>query len=298
MFFSFRTHFLLLHVFNQEIIHMLHDIEPGIFKNTFFEIDIIQENDYCLCYKDHQIGLTLKGHEFDLPRKKDLKGMFNEQKAIYLFALNGTHCFLVPDVEKYNPQLIFKEVFELRLLKNKEIAWLGSLGHHLYIWYQANRYCGKCGAKTKMKKDERAILCPDCGNVVYPKISPAIIVSVTCENKILLARAVNFRSHFYSLIAGYTEAGESLEQTVAREVKEETGIDIYNIRYYKSQPWPFSGSIMIGFQAMADDKQPINIDTKEIVDAGWFTRGNLPVHPDNNSIAGEMIELFEKKDGE
>jgi len=96
------------------------------------------------------------------------------------------------------------------------------------------------------------------------------------------------------LIAGYVDIGESLEETVVREVKEEIGIDVKNIRYYKSQPWPFSGSMMIGYWAEADDLQPLRLDENEISEAGWYSRGNLPNHPVNISIAGEMIELFEK----
>jgi len=161
-------------------------------------------------------------------------------------------------------------------------------------WYSQNKFCGKCGARTQHKPDERAIVCPNCSTAVYPKISPAAIVAIVCKNKILLARNSNFSGSWYSLVAGYSDIGESLEETLAREVKEEVGLDITNIRYYKSQPWPLSGSMMIGFIAEADENQPICIDNKEIAAAAWFTRGNLPQHPLNISIAGEMIDKFEK----
>jgi NAD+ diphosphatase len=161
-------------------------------------------------------------------------------------------------------------------------------------WYAHNKFCGKCGGLTVLKNDERAISCPSCQTTIYPKISPAIIVAIFSNDKILLARGVNFRDGFYSLVAGYVDIGESIEDAVVREVKEEVGLDIKNIRYYKSQPWPFSGSMMIGFIAEADDTQPIRIDEREIIDAAWFSHTNLPNHPQNRSIAGEIIEKFVK----
>jgi NAD+ diphosphatase len=130
--------------------------------------------------------------------------------------------------------------------------------------------------------------------IIYPKISPAIIVAIICNNKILLARSSKFPKNWYSLIAGYVDVGESLEEALIREVKEEVGLDVKNIRYSMSQPWPLSGSMMIGFVAEADENQPVSIDNREISEAAWFTRGNLPAHPPGLSIAGEMIERFEK----
>jgi len=136
--------------------------------------------------------------------------------------------------------------------------------------------------------------CSSCNTIVYPKISPAIIVAIICKDKILLARNTNFPGAWYSLLAGYADVGETLEETLIREVKEEVGLDVTNIRYYKSQPWPLSGSMMIGFIAKADDSQPICIDGHEIAEAAWFTRYNLPNYPSTLSIAGELIDKFAK----
>jgi NAD+ diphosphatase len=168
------------------------------------------------------------------------------------------------------------------------------VGFHLMNWYTQNKYCGKCGTRTQQKPDERALICPNCNTIVFPKISPAIIVAIICNNKILLVRSPNFPGSWYSLVAGFADIGESLEETVIREVKEEVGLDVKNIRYYKSQPWPLSGSMMVGFIAEADENQPISIDNKEIAEATWFNKENLPEYSSNLSIAGEMIEKFEK----
>ncbi len=193
-------------------------------------------------------------------------------------------------------EYVYKEISFFRTFKQKEIAWISIVAYHLMNWYSQNKYCGKCGSKTIEKPDERAIICPDCNTTVFPKISPAIIVAIVSNNKILLAHNSSFKENWFSLIAGYADIGESLEETVIREVKEEVGLDVKNIRYYKSQPWPFSGSMMIGFFAEADERQTIVPDNKEITSAAWFNRGELPNHPPDISIAGEMIDKFEKKE--
>ena len=231
----------------------------------------------------------------EIPRKKDFPEISDSTETIFLFTLNDVPCFLVwDDLKADEPGFSYLEINFFRTISQPEIAWICIAGFHLMNWYSQNKFCGKCGARTHHKPDERAILCPDCNAVVYPKISPAIIVAIICNDKILLARNSNFPGKWYSLIAGYVDAGETIEETVIREVKEEVGLDVCNVRYYKSQPWPLSGSIMIGFIAEADNAQSITIDNKEIVEAAWFIRGNLPQRPSDISIAGEMIDKFER----
>ena len=272
---------------------MIHEIYPGSFNNAFIQVDKIKNDDYLLCYNDNKILMKEEGQSLTIPKRKDFSGEIDNLHAIYLFALNSSHCFLLPDFHNNYSSFVLKDIFDLRSIRNKEAAWIGVLGYQLMTWYDTNRYCGRCRTKTELKKNERAIICPNCGNIVYPKVSPAIIVTITSGDKILLARNTRFKNNYYSVLAGYVDIGESLEQTVVREVKEEAGIEIRNLRYYKSQPWPFSGSLMVGYFAEADDSQPLKIDPVEISEAGWYKRGNLPDHPTNISIAGEMIELFE-----
>lgn len=272
---------------------MLHDIQPHQFSNKYIQVSGIRDEDYVFYIKDNALLLKQKATDFEIPLRKDFNGLGDE--GIFLFSLDNINCFLVndccvPDDSCY----IFHDINFFRTMHQKEIAWASILALQLMNWYNLNRFCGQCGNPLTKKSDERALSCDRCGNTVYPKISPAIIVAILGRDKILLARGVNFRQGFYSLVAGYADVGESLEEAVAREVKEEVGVDVKNIRYYKSQPWPVSGSMMIGFIADADENQPLTADPKEISDAGWFTRGNLPNHPPNLSIAGEMIELFEK----
>ncbi|MBN2486020.1 MAG: NAD(+) diphosphatase [Bacteroidales bacterium] len=274
---------------------MLHEILPHRFSNHFEGSTTFAPNSFVLHFNENQVLLKNNGDKFEIPRKTDIKELSSSWHKSYLFALDNTPCFLLhKKPETNNGQLVYKDIYFLRSLEHKEQAWVGATGYHLAGWYARNKYCGNCGSATREKADERALVCPACNTIVYPNIAPAVIVAITSGNKILLARNAGFRNNWYSLIAGYAEIGESLEETVAREVKEEVGIDVTNIKYYKSQPWPFSGSMMIGFFAQANENQPIITDNKEITEAGWFTRGNLPEHPPVLSIAGEMIENFEK----
>ncbi|HNX17861.1 MAG TPA: NAD(+) diphosphatase [Methanoregula sp.] len=160
---------------------------------------------------------------------------------------------------------------------------------------KANRICGRCGAKTQPVLFERAKKCPECGLVVYPRISPAIIVRITRNDKILLARSPGFPPELHSVIAGFVEPGETLEHAVCREVREEVGIEIRNLRYFASEPWPFPDSLMIAFTAEHANGE-IKIDNNEIVSAGWFDRDNLPRLPAQMSISRALIDHWIKQE--
>jgi len=158
-------------------------------------------------------------------------------------------------------------------------------------WDQNRRFCGKCGGPTEDKVDERAKYCARCDLINYPRLSPAVIVAILKGDQILLARNKRFRMSMYSVLAGFVEPGETLEACVEREVHEEVGIAVKNIRYFGSQPWPFPNSLMIGFVAEYAGGQ-ITIDDREIAEAGWFSRSNLPQIPSSISIARRLIDWF------
>jgi NAD+ diphosphatase len=159
----------------------------------------------------------------------------------------------------------------------------------------ANRFCGKCSHATEPVRTERAWRCPACGLVVYPRISPAIIVLIMRGEEILLARSPRFPPGMYSVIAGFAEPGETLEHAVWREVKEEVGIMVKNLRYFASEPWPFPDSLMIAFTAEYDTGE-IAIDNNEIVSAGWYGRSNLPGLPASLSISRALIDRWIRRD--
>lgn len=272
---------------------MIHEIFPQRFQNDYRPDVVPGGDDYVLCYSENAVWLKTRDEGYELPKLKDIPELSPGSDLIFLFTYNDVPCFLLRDYQLHpGSGFVLREITFFRTVAQQEIAWLSLVGYHLFNWYRQNIYCGKCGGAMHPKKEERAITCPGCRNIIYPGIAPAVIVAIISGNKILLARNAGFPGNWYSLIAGYVDVGESLEETVVREVKEEVGIDVKNIRYYKSQPWPLSGSVMIGFVAEADSLGPILPDGKEITEAAWFSRGNLPPHPLNLSIAGEMIERF------
>lgn len=173
-----------------------------------------------------------------------------------------------------------------------EATWkLAGRAAQIVEWDRDHRYCGRCGAGTARKPEELARLCPRCGLHHFPRISPAVIVRIERRDEILLARSPHFAPGVYSTIAGFVEPGESLEQTVAREVREEVGVEVTNVRYFGSQPWPFPHSLMIGFVADWASGE-IHLQEEEIEDAGWFRVDALPGLPSRLSIARALVDDF------
>ena len=156
-------------------------------------------------------------------------------------------------------------------------------------WDRTHQYCGRCGTTTQHRTGERARECPDCKLIVYPRIAPAVMCLVRRGSEILLARSPHFAPGMYSALAGFVEPGESLEQCLAREVLEETGVRIANVRYFASQPWPFPHSLMIAFVADYAGGE-ITPAPDEIEDAQWFALDALPKLPNRISIARRLID--------
>jgi NAD+ diphosphatase len=179
----------------------------------------------------------------------------------------------------------------------EDLIWIAGRANHLLYWHRIHRFCGNCGHSTEEKPDERALICAQCGLVNYPRLSPAVIVAVTRGDRILLARGKRFKLPFYSVLAGFVEPGEDLEACVEREIKEEVGIAVKDIRYFGSQPWPFPDSLMIGFTAVYESGE-ITVDDGELRDADWFARDDLPRIPPSLSIARQLIDAFANEQNE
>lgn len=202
----------------------------------------------------------------------------------------GLPCYAA-DVDQH-PDIAAAEATSLRAifqLAGAETFALAGRASQLLDWQKHHRFCGQCGSRTEMKSDEHAMQCPSCGLTVYPRISPAVMVLVRDGDKLLLARSPHFKPGVFSALAGFVEPGETLEQCAAREVREEVGVEIANLRYFHSQPWPFPNSLMIAFFADYAGGT-ITPDPKEIEAADWFPLDALPLLPDPVSISRRLIE--------
>jgi len=161
-------------------------------------------------------------------------------------------------------------------------------------WKAVNRFCGKCGTPMRPHENpnEKAFVCPQCGYTAYPKLSPAVIVLVSKGDRVLLQRNSHYRSAHWSLVAGFVDAGENLEEAVRREIREEASIEVKDVRYASSQTWPFPSNIMIGFRAEYASGE-LRPDGEEVIESGWFRRGELPEIPRKGSIARSLLDRWD-----
>lgn len=176
--------------------------------------------------------------------------------------------------------------------RQKHRIFAAITARHLNDWYRTVRFCGCCGQSLRPSETERAMVCPSCGQVFYPRINPAVIVGVTHGDALLLTRYAGRRLSSYALVAGFTEIGETLEETVAREVMEETGLTVTNIRYYKSQPWGFASDILAGYYCDVIGDPTIHRDENELKEAVWMPRADIPGQSDDFSLTNEMMCAF------
>ena len=232
--------------------------------------------------------------QFCIPDTTDLEALqIAPSCVLYLGSLDGQSCYAgALETESFSDaNFKLNNLRTLFGLIPDELIWIAGRANQLIYWHLTHRYCGKCGHETLDKVDERAKLCPRCQHVNYPRLSPAVIVAIIKNNRILLARNRRFKMPFYSVLAGFVEPGESLEECVRREIKEEVGITVKNVRYFGSQPWPFPDSLMIAFVADYAAGE-IVVDRSEIIEAAWFSKKNLPKIPPKISIARQLIDWF------
>lgn len=211
----------------------------------------------------------------------------------YLGQLAGVPCFAADLGADFAPPAGFHLSGLRRLvgLIDEDLFWVSGRAIQIIEWERNHRFCGRCGHPTQFQPGERAKICPNCQLTNYPRLSPAIIVAIVRHDQILLARARHFPAGMHSVLAGFVEPGESLENCVRREIKEEVGLDVTNITYFGSQPWAFPNSLMIAFTCDYAGGE-IEIQDSELEAAGWFTATNLPPIPQPPTISRQLIDWF------
>ena len=211
------------------------------------------------------------------------------EDAIFLGALDGQACFAADARHAGGREIVSLRHLHTALSDEDFSVAMRALG--LVAWDRDHRHCGRCAARTQRSSSERSRVCTACGHGVYPRISPAVIVLVERDGKALLARSHRFPVPFFSTLAGFVELGETLEETVVREIHEEAGIAVKNVRYFGSQPWPLGGSLMVGFTAEWAAGE-IVLEAAELAEAAWFAPDALPTIPPRLSIARALIDDF------
>ena len=248
-------------------------------------------------FSENKLLVSQKPESVTIPLLVDLSELgLTTMQQNSLGQVDDHHCYAVEVAEGTIPPagMTFEGLREVYGRLDEDLFWIAARAVQIVDWDRTHQLCGRCGVPLKTSQTERAKECPKCGLLHFPRLAPAIIVLVERGNKLLLARSRHFMPGMYSVLAGFVEPGESLEEAVLREVKEEVGISIKDIKYFGSQPWPFPHSLMIGFTA-AYAGGNISLDDLEIEDANWFTADNLPRIPGKISIARKLIDWFVDK---
>jgi len=219
---------------------------------------------------------------------------WHEQPFRYIFTFQGTRCFLWMGTggEPADPAFAYEPASTLRQVTSKHICFAAMTAWHLYCWYRDSRFCGRCGTAAVHDEKERMMKCPECGNMIFPRINPAMIIGLIDGDRLMLSKYAGRNYTRYGLLAGFQEIGETCEECVAREVMEEVGLKVKNIRYYKSQPWGIAGNVSVGFFCDLDGDDKVTLDENELASAEWFYRDALPAEDDGISLTREMIRIF------
>ena len=273
---------------------MIQEIAPKTFDPAFRQ-QKPEDRDFLLHYEYNKVMLKREGDRLMIPTVGELLEEAPEiaAKAEYLFSIDDRAYFGMPDMavaEFGGYGLAGMQIF--RKFDPMYQGFAGITGGQIYRFRESRKYCGRCGHRMEYSQTERAMVCPGCKQTEYPKISPAVIVAITNGDKLLMSRYAHGTYRHFALIAGYVEVGETFEECVRREVMEEVGLRVKNIRYYKSQPWAFSDSVMIGFTAELDGDDTIRLQEEELSEAGWYTRDQVEDYSPCISVGHEMMRAF------
>jgi len=275
---------------------MIQDIEPRVFDNQF-RIKKAQPADLFLAYQGDTVLVREDRDKLWYPSFADFADRWPHlcEGAQFLFTIDDLNYFLVEEKGLDAADgWTYVSTGRFRTEVKYWRSFAGVVGWQLNRWYENHRFCSRCGQLVQRAHKERMLFCESCGYQTYPTISPCVIVAVYDGDRLLLTKYRDRAYTQYALIAGFAEIGESLEQAVRREVLEEVGLRVRNLRFYKSQPWPFSDSILAGFFAELDGNDAITLDDDELSVGIWLDRRDIPKPELRISLTGEMIEAFRR----
>lgn len=273
---------------------MIHDIEPRIFNNNF-KNKKAESKDLFLSYDGDTVLVREDKDKLWYPSFSDFEKKHPHliDNAQFLFNIDDINYYLVEDkgldtAEGWGYVSTGRFRTEIKYWR----SFAGAVGWQLNRWYENHHFCSKCGKPMKRSEKERMLYCESCGFQIYPTISPCVIVAIHNGDRMLLTKYAGRAYTNYALIAGFAEIGESLEQTVIREVKEEVGLKVKNLKFYKSQPWPFTDTLLAGFYAELDGDDTITLQEEELSMGVWLNREDIDPANLNISLTSEMIEAF------
>ena len=294
---------------------MIQDIFPKIYNNNYYPDKEPDDKAVCMIFKDNEVVVahaeaegkkyipqeSASSLEMDVPAGDISFPLYGQIKAYageyrYLFSIGDEEYYLISHYKEgsepdwYKMGYAYEHYKALRHACPKYKVFALMTAYHLHCWYRDNTFCGRCGERMFHDTRLRALRCPECGGIVFPRISPAVIVGVHDGERLLMTKYNGRDYKGYALIAGFVEIGESAEDTVRREVFEEVGVHVKNVNYYGSQPWGMDGSFLLGFYAQLDGAAGINMDREELSMADWYTPQEITVQDDDISLTSRMIE--------
>ena len=280
---------------------MIQDIMPHHFDNQYIP-QKPKEESFVLLYDEGKTLIRKENENISFVTIKEAKEVLKvtELQWTYLFSIDQMCFYLLSEEQE---KILCRKLLErkqcqaenmtfFRTAKPQYMAFAAVTGGQIHRWYRSRTFCGRCGKKMIHDEKERLMRCPECGQMEYPKICPAVIVGVTDHDRIVLTKYAGRAYKKYALIAGFAEIGETIEDTVRREVKEEVGLHVKNIRFYKSQPWSFSDTLLMGFFCELDGSDKIKMDEEELSVAQWCNREDVPVQEEDISLTSEMMCRF------
>jgi len=273
---------------------MIQDIEPRIFNNSF-QNKKAEPQDLFLSYEGDTVLVREEKDKLWYPSFSDFEAEYPHliDEARFLFTIDNINYFLTDEKGLDTAEgWAYVTTGRFRTEPKYWRSFAGAVGWQLNRWYSSHRFCSKCGRPVTQSEKERMLYCESCGFQVYPVISPCVIVAVHDGDRLLLTKYAGREYTKYALIAGFVEIGETLEQAVIREVQEEAGLKVKNLKFYKSQPWPFTDTILAGFYAELDGDDTITIQEDELALGIWMNREDIPPEELKISLTGEMMEAF------